>query len=221
MKIAIDGPVASGKTSTAKRIAADFCIPYIDTGAMFRSIALYCEKNNLDPLTDASLCEDIQNNVGVAIRCGEMSTWMTGMDDIPDKLLRTQEVSQQASRLSTSQDIRQIVSAMEHTIIVNNDDLIMEGRDIGSVVLPNAGVKFYLDADVLIRTYRRRVDLRAQGSMEPELSIMQSIIDRDKRDKEREIAPLRRVPDAIYIDNTNLTFEETVAIMECLISRRR
>lgn len=221
MKIAIDGPVASGKTSTAKRIAADLCIPYVDTGAMFRTIALYCKENNLDPLTDVSLCEDIQNNVGVAIRDGEMRTWMTGMDDIPDNLLRTQEISQQASRLSTSQDIRQIVSVMEYSIIDNNDDFIMEGRDIGSVVLPNADIKFYMDADVLIRTFRRRVDLRSQGNMEPELSILQSIIDRDKRDKEREVAPLRKVPDAIYIDNTNLTFDETVAVMKCLIFMRR
>ena len=174
MRIAIDGPVAAGKTSTAKRIAEDLGIAYVDTGAMFRTIALYCQKNDIDISDVKPYLKEIKNNVGAVVRDGKMVTWMSGLEGegsccgrvtnyVPDAMLRTPEISMSASLLSRDEGIREAVSFMEKTIVLTTDDFVMEGRDIGSVVLPDADVEFYMDAAVFIRAYRRLLDLRAQG----------------------------------------------------------
>ena len=221
MRIAIDGPCAAGKTTTAKRIAEELGIVYVDTGAMFRAIALYCQMSGITADDVPKRMEDISSAVSATIHDGKVILFIDGYSGSAEELeaaIRTSEIAQSASLLSQQQCIRDAVLRMEQAICVSCDDIIMEGRDIGTVVMTNADVKFYLDANVLIRAYRRQLDLSAKGGhgVQPE-EVLSQLVKRDKQDMERPIAPLKRAPDATYVDNTRMSFEETVERLEANI----
>ena len=218
MRIAIDGPCAAGKTSTAKRIADDLNIAYIDTGAMFRAIAVFCKLHGISYEDANGRLDDIRSGVSFTIHDNAIVMYVDG-EEVTDAL-RTSDIAQDASMLSQKKGIRTLVLEMEQSVSVCCDSFIMEGRDICSVVMPDAELKFYMTADSFARARRRMVDFQKKGEKPEEHEVYDQLMKRDTQDITRKESPLVRTSDAILIDNTNLSFEETVAVMELIIRNR-
>jgi len=206
MRIAIDGPAGAGKTSTAKCVAKELNIPYYDTGALYRVFALYCKNEGIE-FGDMNLSfEEIFKNIHIVQDHG---IFLNGVD--VTKKIRTEEISQLASKWSSLQEVRDGLMSIQKQAAEH--DVVMEGRDIGSVIIPDAEIKIFLTADVHDRAARRMMDLMRSDKKVTYHSILDEIKERDLRDKTRKVAPLKAVPDAYYLDNSQLTFEQTVAII--------
>ena len=186
--IAMDGPAGSGKATISKALAKKLDILYLSTGSLYRALAYKCILNGLDT-TDEKVAEEIANNTKIDIiyKDGKQIVMLDGAD-ITDKLA-LDEVSSGASKNS----------------------VIMDGRDIGSVVLPNADFKFYLDASAEVRAKRRLVDLADAGNKITYEEVLKEIEEREYRDKTREISPLVVAKDAIVVDSSNMTIDEVIA----------
>ena len=206
--IAIDGPAGAGKTTIAKALANKLCIPFFSTGAMYRALALKCLRQNLDPKTEKT-AQQIANstNLDISYKNGNQSVLLDGED--VTNLLYTDDVSMYASQISVHKIIRQKMVEIQRNV-AGSQSVIMDGRDIGSVVLPMANFKFYLDADVEVRAKRRFDQLASQGNQITYEEVLEDMKQRDIRDKTRDISPLVVATDAIIIDCTNLTIDEVV-----------
>lgn len=202
--IAIDGPMGVGKSTVAKLIAQKLGFTYIDTGAMYRAVAYYNLQNKLD-ITDASSLEASLKHINIELRDSQAGrrVFLNG-SDITDHI-RTQEISEATSVVSTNATVRAKLVKMQQQM-AEHASVVMDGRDIGSAVLPNAQLKIYLDATPEIRTRRRMQDL---GSVDFD-QILQQTVTRDHRDKTRAASPLVQTSDAIYIDTGDMTIEEVV-----------
>ncbi len=201
MKIAIDGPAGSGKSTIAKKLASKLNIEYIDTGAMYRALAYYMNQNNL-PLEELKINMETLN-----IEFKEEKTFINGKD-ISD-FIRTNEVSSLASKISKDKDIREKLVDLQRKL-ADKVSCVMEGRDITSVVLKDAEYKFYLDANSKVRAIRRKNDLKGKDKDISLDKLIEEIEERDLRDKTRENSPLKLTEDSIYIDTSYMDVNEVV-----------
>lgn len=227
MKIAIDGPAAAGKTTLAKGLAKKLGFWYIDTGALFRAYSLYLlrsgiksdEKRRISDL--AKIPDYFQNKVDVRFtESGKMKIFIEGKE-VDDSELRTQEVGMMASDIGTISEVRHMLLRMERRLAYVGDK-VMEGRDITSVVLPDAELKIYLTATIGERTQRRYKELTMRQGSEPDYEEIQTqLIQRDHQDMNREEAPLKRVIDAVYIDSTGMSADEVLDKVLDLIEQCR
>lgn len=207
--VAIDGPAGAGKSTIAKLVAKELNAIYVDTGAMYRAIAIYFLRNRLDPEIPeqvAKACEEIE--VTITYEDGIQQVWLNGENVTP--LLRTEEVGDMASRSSAKQAVRDKLLELQRDLAASHK-VVMDGRDIGTHVLPEAEVKIYLTASSKERARRRYEELTERGEICDLTEIEQGIIERDRQDMSRTIAPLRQAEDAYYLDSSDLTIPEVVA----------
>lgn len=218
--IAVDGPAGTGKSTVAKAVAKKLGIIYVDTGAMYRAVAYFCKLRQVSTLDEAgvlSLLEEIK--LEIQLQEQGQRIFLDG-EDITDKI-RTQEMGQGASNVAKIQSVRQKLGDMQREMAKYNS-VIMDGRDIGNFVLPQAEVKIYMDAGVDERARRRVGELEAKGENPVFESIRNEIIQRDENDMNRVHNPLRRADDAIYLDTTTMTVDEVVEkILEITVERIR
>ena len=206
ISIAIDGPAGAGKSTIAKRVAKELSYIYVDTGAMYRAMALYLHRKGIDAedaQTIAGACDGAK--ISIEYRDGEQVVLLDGENVNP--FLRTQEVSSMASKSSAVPEVRtRLVQLQQELAAARN--VVMDGRDIGTVVLPRAQVKIYLTASVEVRAKRRFLELREKGEDPVLAKIAAEIEDRDYRDMNRAVSPLRQAEDALLVDSSDMTVEE-------------
>lgn len=204
--IAIDGPAGAGKSTIAKLIAKKKGYIYVDTGAMYRAMALYFIEQKIgadeqDKISAAAPGVDVT----ITYEDGEQVVWLNGRN--VNSLIRTEEVGMMTSSISTNKDVRKKLVELQQAI-AKKENVVMDGRDIGTCVLPDADVKVYLTADSHVRAVRRYEELRAKGQ-ECDLDVIEKdIIDRDYQDMHRELSPLRQAEDAALLDSSDMTIEE-------------
>lgn len=206
INIAIDGPSGVGKSTIAKIIAKNLDLVFINTGLMYRAIAFYSLKNNLD-LNNEEIIEKAIKEIDIELLPNEIIK-INGID-ITDNLW-VDSISIAASIISKHKKIREFCVKKQQQIAKEKPGVVMEGRDIGSVVLTDAELKIFLTATNEVRAQRRIKQLLDKGEKVNEEEILKNIIERDKRDKERDVAPLIKVDDAIEIDTSNLSFDEVL-----------
>lgn len=204
--IAIDGPAGAGKSTIAKLIAKKMNYIYVDTGAMYRAMALYFIRNGIkadeiDKINSA--CKDVK--VTIRYENGEQIVLLNGEN--VNAYIRTEEVGKMASASSVNQEVRTKLVELQREL-AKTTDVVMDGRDIGTCVLPDANIKIYLTASSLVRAKRRYAELQAKGENCDLQVIEEDIIERDKRDMNREISPLRQAEDAVLVDSSDMTIEE-------------
>lgn len=211
--IAIDGPAGAGKSTIAKKVAKQLSFIYVDTGAMYRAMALYLFRNGI-PADDtekiAAACGGAE--ISIEYRNGEQVVLLGGENVNP--FLRTEEVSAMASKSSAVAQVRtRLVQLQQELAAVQN--VVMDGRDIGTVVLPHAQVKIYLTASVEVRARRRFLELQEKGEPAVFETIAADIAERDHRDMTREVSPLKMADDAVLVDTSDMTIDEvTQRILE-------
>ncbi|MCD7708350.1 MAG: (d)CMP kinase [Clostridiales bacterium] len=218
MNIAIDGPAGAGKSTIAKRLAAELGYVYVDTGAMYRAMAYYFLQNGIaaeDEEKIGAACGGV--DVTIRYQDGEQRVILNG-EDITGKI-RTEEVGNMASATSVYPAVRTKLVELQRQL-AKKADVIMDGRDIGTVVLPDAEVKIYLTASSKVRAKRRYDELVAKGEPCDMDTIERDIIERDERDKTRKVSPLRQADDAILLDTSALDIDGVVSKMKEIISAR-
>lgn len=206
--VAIDGPAGAGKSTIAKRLAKELGFVYVDTGAMYRAIGLYMLKNSVDGSDEAAVSEAVKNvEVTLSYDDGVQCVYLNGED--VSGMIRTEEVSALASQTSAYQAVREKLLDLQRTMAKNND-VLMDGRDIGTTILPNADVKIYLTASVETRAKRRYDEYIAKGQTCDLAEIEEDIKTRDHNDMTRKISPLKKADDAIEVDSSNMNIDEVV-----------
>ena len=215
--VAIDGPAGAGKSTIAKRVAKERDFIYIDTGAMFRAMAIHFLRCGIAADDHKKISEAVKDiNVTISYVNGEQQVFLNG-ENVTGQL-RTEEVGNMASVSSVNGDVRKKLLELQRNL-AESANIVMDGRDIGTVVLPNADVKVYLTASVEVRAQRRYKELIEKGQSADLEQIKKDIEERDYRDMNREIAPLRQAEDAILVDSSNLTIEESAAAILSLIDK--
>lgn len=206
--IAIDGPAGAGKSTIAKKIAKELKFIYVDTGAMYRAMALYLIRNQADA-QDAGEISRICRTADITIeyRDGEQLVLLNGEN--VNGFLRSEEVGNMASVSSVNADVRHKLVELQQEL-ARKADVVMDGRDIGTCVLPNADVKVYLTASSGVRAIRRYEELSAKGEKCDVSKIEADIIERDYRDMNRELSPLKQAEDAVLIDSSDMTIDEVI-----------
>ena len=218
INVAIDGPVGAGKSSVARECAKRLGIIYVDTGALYRSCALFCVRNNVDisPENEQAVSELLNSKLDLSIKLedGTQRVIVNG-EDVSDEI-RTLEISKAASAVSALPSVRAFLLGMQRDIASKNS-VIMDGRDIGTVILPNADIKIFITARPEIRAKRRYDELAAKGSDVTLGEVLVEVNRRDFNDMNRKEAPLKQAPDAILLDTSDLDFEQTVSGVTDLI----
>ena len=211
LTIAVDGYSSSGKGAVCTKLAQKLGIIHFDTGAIYRLIGVYAKEHNINPTNEKDVENCLENiNVTLKHNNGQQITILNGVD-VSDKI-RENEISDICSIISPYPKCRDFVLHIQRET-AKNHDLIMEGRDITSHVLPDAKFRFFLDADVNIRAKRRYDELIAKGENVTFEQVKNDLIERDRRDKERELSPLILTAGTIYIDNSEMTIDEEVDLM--------
>jgi cytidylate kinase len=204
--IAIDGPAGAGKSTIAKLISKKKGFIYVDTGAMYRAMALYFIEEGISANEQDKISEMAKNaDVTISYENGEQVVWLNGRN--VNGLIRTEEVGKMASSSSVNKDVRKKLVELQQAL-AKKESVVMDGRDIGTCVLPNANVKVYLTADSHVRAVRRYEELKAKGQECDLGTIEKDIIDRDYQDMHRELSPLKQAEDATLLDSSNMTIEE-------------
>ena len=218
INIAIDGPAGAGKSTIAKKVAKSRGYIYVDTGAMYRAMALYLLRKNI-AATDSAAIEAACENADISIeyRDGEQVVLLNGEN--VNAFLRTEEVGNMASASSVNAKVRAKLQQLQQKL-AQTADVVMDGRDIGTAVLPNADVKIYLTASSLVRAKRRHAELLAKGEDADITKIEEDIIERDQRDMTRELNPLTQAADAVLVDSSDMTIDEVVACIEGIIAEK-
>jgi cytidylate kinase len=219
--IAIDGPAGAGKSTIARAVARRLGCVYIDTGAMYRAVGLWALRSNI-PLDDLHKLEQLAAAARIEFEAGTSTVLLNGED--VTTAIREATVSDAASKASAISGVRRAMVA-EQRRMAENASVVMEGRDIGTVVFPNADVKIFLDADPRTRAERRTAELRQRGADIAAETVAREMAERDQRDRTRAEAPLVQAADAVYIDTTPLTIdqveEEVLRIVRSRISNGR
>ena len=219
MQIAIDGPAGAGKSTIAKRLAKESGYIYVDTGAMYRAMALFLIRQGISA-DDRNGIESACENADITIKYidGEQNVILNGEN--VNGLIRTQEVSNMASASSVNGKVRQKLVALQQKLAAT-EDVVMDGRDIGTVVLPDAEVKIFLTASSAVRAKRRYDELKSKGE-DCDLDVIEKEIkERDERDMTREISPLKQADDAVVVDTSDMSIDEVVDTIRDLISQLR
>lgn len=204
INIAIDGPAGAGKSTIAKMVSAQLGYIYVDTGALYRTIALYIRENNI---SDEDIPSALSNaDVSLKFIDGTQRVFLGDRD--VSGLIRTPEISMEASRTSAMPAVREYLFGTQQRIARENN-VIMDGRDIGTVVLPDADVKIFLTATPEERANRRYRELSEKPNCPCYEEILSDIIERDRNDMNRPVAPLKQAEDAVLVDTTNLTLEQS------------
>ena len=216
--IALDGPSGAGKSTIAKRLSAELGFVYVDTGAMYRAIGLYCLQNNVDIADETAVYAVLpQINIELKYVDGEQRVILNGAD--VSKEIRINEVSMAASKTSAYKGVRAFLLDTQRNM-AKTQSVIMDGRDIGTVVLPDAQIKIFIVADPKERAKRRHKELIERGQNVPFEEVLQDIITRDYNDENRAEAPLRQAEDAIRLDTSLLDFEQSYnAVLEIAKSK--
>ncbi len=208
MNIAIDGPAGAGKSSIAKLVAKKLSFVYIDTGAMYRTMAYYFLKNGIDIKEEKAVVEHCgEIEIRIAYENGDQQIFLNEVN--VSKEIRSEEVGNQASVVAAYGAVREKLVALQRQMAASTD-VIMDGRDIGTVVLPGAELKIYLTASAAVRADRRYKELQEKGIDCDREKIEEDIILRDKQDMNREISPLKQAEDAVYLDSSDMTIDEVV-----------
>jgi cytidylate kinase len=218
INIAIDGPAGAGKSTIAKKVAAEKNYIYVDTGAMYRAMALYLFRLGVNPDDSAAISANcVGADITIEYRDGVQVVLLDGEN--VNSLLRTPEVSDMASRTSVNGDVRNKLMELQQEL-ARRQNVVMDGRDIGTVVLPDAQVKIYLTASVAVRAKRRFLELMEKiGNADLE-EIEAQIRERDYRDMNRPIAPLKQAEDAVRVDTSDMTIDEVVAKILSVIDEK-
>ncbi len=207
MNIAIDGPAGAGKSTIAKKAAGELGFIYVDTGAMYRAVAVYLTESDISA-SDEDLVEKSIADISVEIKYedGAQQVYLNG-ENVTGKL-RTEAAGNMASKGSALPCVREKLLSLQRDLAASND-VVMDGRDIGTNILPSAELKVYLTASSAVRAKRRYDELVAKGAENIDIEkIEQDIIQRDKQDMERKTAPLKRADDAVLIDSSDMTIEQ-------------
>ena len=216
--VAIDGPSGAGKSSLARRCAAELGLLYVDTGAIYRTVGLAALRRNVDRKNEEAVAAILPElEIGMGYEDGEQRMYLNGED--VSREIRMPEISMYASDVSAHAAVRSFLLEMQRKLARENC-VIMDGRDIGTVVLPEAKLKIYLTASPEARADRRMKELQAKGVEQPYEEVLRDIILRDEQDMNREVAPLRQAEDAVLVDTTEIDFDQSFALL-CSIIRER
>ncbi|HOO73067.1 MAG TPA: (d)CMP kinase [Spirochaetota bacterium] len=214
IKVAVDGPAGSGKSSVAKKVASDLGLQYIDSGALYRSVTWFflTSEAGMDAdfkggLEDCSISQTFHDD-------GSCATVVNGKD--VSSLIRSEEITRHIGRVSDSPDVRNFVNTLLRSFS-REGSVIMDGRDIGTVVFPDADLKIYLDASVDIRASRRVNEYKEMGKNVDENLIKKQIILRDEQDRRRPFGALRQADDALYVDTSGMTKSEVIEKVKTLV----
>lgn len=218
--VTIDGPSGVGKSSVSRKIASKLGYTYLDTGAMYRGVGFFMHSKGVDITSEKRVKEhlleldlsllpatSVNEDVGVVINTRDVSDF-----------IRTPEISMVASKISTLPEVRDFLTEMQRKI-GGKGQVVAEGRDMGTVVFPDAAHKFYLEAQPEVRCERRVLQMRGKGEEVNEKEMLALIVERDKNDSEREVAPLRKAEDAHLIDTSNLSLDEVCDQIYTLITK--
>lgn len=216
--VAIDGPVGAGKSSIAKECAKRLGFIYVDTGALYRCIGLFCDRNGVN-IDDASRVEAALSHItlDVKIKNGTQHVYLNSYDVSEE--IRLPEISMAASKVSAIPAVREYLLQFQRDMAASQN-VIMDGRDIGTVVLPDAEVKIYLTADAEVRAKRRYDELIAKGNNVTFESVLADLNQRDRNDMTREIAPLKQADDAVLADTTKLDFDSSCELIIGIIKEK-
>jgi CMP/dCMP kinase len=226
MTIAIDGPAGSGKSTVARRVAAQLGYLYLDSGAMYRAVALKAVEGRISLENEAEL-EALARETRIELKAPTAEQEAAGRKNRVfldgrevTEAIRASEVAQAASRLATIAGVRKVLVA-EQQRAGQGGGVVMEGRDIGTVVFPNAELKIFLQASPEVRAQRRWKEHQEKGESPTLLEVIQEVRERDKRDRERKVSPLVRAKDAVLVDNTAMGIEETARLIVFLANERK
>ncbi|MBR1822381.1 MAG: (d)CMP kinase [Clostridia bacterium] len=211
--IAIDGPAGAGKSTMAKALAKSLDAMYLDTGAMYRAIGLYMLRR--DAVNNAAAIAKAVEDVDIAVRYIDGAQHLFLGDEDVSQAIREPEVSMAASTVSAVPEVRERMVALQRGI-AEGQNVVMDGRDIGTKVLPNATLKIYLTASAEERARRRCRELEEKGMPESYEKVLQDMIRRDYQDTHRAASPLQPAEDSVHVDSSNMTIDETVALMRRL-----
>lgn len=208
MVVAIDGPSGAGKSTIARAAAGRLGYIYVDTGAIYRTLALHVLSCGGDPHSEPSV-KPLLESAGISVRFlqGEQRIFLNN-EDVSDKI-RTPEISMGSSAVSAHPAVRDHVLELQRDL-ARKGSVIMDGRDIGTVVLPNADLKIFLTADPKVRARRRYLELVERGEKVTEQTVLEEVLQRDYNDSHRQVAPLRQAEDAVLVDNSQLNLSQSV-----------
>ena len=206
--IAIDGPAGAGKSTIAKELANRLSFVYVDTGAMYRAIGLYLLRNQISPKDENSVekaCKEIQ--ISISYEDGVQQVFLNG-ENVSEEI-RKEEVGNMASVSSANPEVRAHLLKLQRNLAAENN-VVMDGRDIGTTILPNAEVKIFLTASAKTRASRRYLELTEKGEVCDMDEILKDIVDRDERDMNRAVSPLKKAEDAVLVDSSEMGIDEVV-----------
>lgn len=218
VSVAIDGPAGAGKSTLARRLAAELGYIYVDTGAMYRAIGLYALRAGKEPKDNAAvdaLLPEIE--LRLSSIAGEQHIYLK--DEDVSTAIRTEQAGMAASAVGANPAVRAFLLDLQRSM-AKKQDVLMDGRDIGTVVLPDATVKIFLTAAPEVRAMRRCRELEQRGTPQPYEQVLRDIVDRDWADSHRDIAPLCKAEDAVELDTGALTFDESLRLLLDTIRRR-
>ena len=216
--LAIDGPAGAGKSTIAKRVAKELSFVYVDTGAMYRAMGIYFSDLGIAPEEQEKIeaaCKDVK--ISISYENGEQQVYLNGVN--VTGRLRTEEAGKMASATSAYLEVRKKLVELQQEM-AENTDLVMDGRDIGTVVLPDATVKIFLTASPEARATRRWKEYQAKGIDTPYEEVLADVKQRDYQDTHRAAAPLKQAEDAVLLDTSELDFEQSLAAMKKIIAER-
>ena len=216
--LAIDGPAGAGKSTIAKRVAKELSFVYVDTGAMYRAMGIYFSDLGIAPEEQEKIeaaCKNVK--ISISYENGEQQVYLNGVN--VTGRLRTEEAGKMASATSAYLEVRKKLVELQQEM-AENTDLVMDGRDIGTVVLPDATVKIFLTATPEARATRRWKEYQAKGIDTPYEEVLADVKQRDYQDTHRAAAPLKRADDAVLLDTSELDFEQSLAAMKKIIAEK-
>ena len=218
VSVAIDGPAGAGKSTLARRLAAQLGYIYVDTGAMYRAVGLYALRAGQDPKDNAAV-EGLLPQISLRLDCpdGEQHIYLNGED--VSSAIRTEQAGMAASAVGANPAVRAFLLETQRQM-ARTQNVLMDGRDIGTVVLPDAAVKIFLTASPEARAARRWKEYQEKGQQVSYEQVLEDVRQRDYQDTHREAAPLRQAEDAVLLDTSKLDFEQSLAAMAAIIAEK-